>query len=136
MERQGAVYTKPKDNETRALHVPIRGREVDRLAAVEAIAETAVIGLRKGDDEVASALCRLDDRDLVVEEHLRINLRRDVVLKVGHLLEPQLHQLFHHRAELGRLDTRDTIPLLGGAHMVVVDRGEVDVLAVPAEGRE
>ena len=71
-------------------HAPIRGREVDRLAAVEAVAEAAVVRLREGHDEVAGLLSGLVHRHLVLDQDLRANLRRDVVLEVRDLCDADL----------------------------------------------
>ena len=59
---------------------PVRRREIHRFGAVEAKAEASVVGLGKGDDELAGLLPRLVNWHVVAQKRRRGDLSRDVML--------------------------------------------------------
>ena len=122
---------------TRALAVlhPRLRRKVAALGAVESRVETAVVGTRVGDDELAWVLNHARERNAVLLQQRRRDEQLLVPEKLGarapHLGDHALRQNLESLAIFGR----DRVPKLGRAEMEVVDAVEVEVLRVPREQR-
>ena len=89
---------------------PVRRREVDGLAAVEAVGEARVERLGERDDELARVLAELVDGHVERRELGRRELRVHVVEQVRHLLQALLVEAADDVLERARLVAGHAVP--------------------------
>jgi hypothetical protein len=118
-----------------AVPEPVGRGEVDRLRAVEAVVEAAVVGAREGHHELAGRLHGVVHGHALGAQPGGVDHGDQVQQEVWLPLHELRRHLARRALERGAAVTRHAPPRLGSARVVVADGGEVVVLVVPAEAR-
>ena len=119
-----------------AVHDPVGQRKIDRFVQVEPLVEPAVVRLRIGDDKLVRTLVHRIHADALALRTLGAHHRHQLEQDLGVRVEQLRGRAPHRLLEFVRVRAGHTVPGLGLAPVLIVDRVGIVILVVPAEGRE
>src|ERR1700761_1881650 len=100
--------------------LPIGRSEVDSLVEVEAVIETRVVRLGKGDDKLTGALIKRIDLNARLPQLIGRKNRHQLEEEIRLGLKQLRHRFLHGFFKPIGVFARNAIPRLGGAKMLVV----------------